>query len=444
MNAAVARRIGLALSVALLVPANAHAFHSGGVGACEGCHSVHNSYEGAPNVFNRASADGSGPYLLKANDQSSTCLNCHQAADTLPTTQHVSTAGVNPYDSTVPVELTPGGDFAWLKKTMNLTIRGTVSPDGNLGARHGHNVVAVDYGYVADPTNVKSPGDEYPAANLGCHSCHDPHGRYRRFADGSVGTTGLPIFASGSYTDSPNPIAGVSAAGVYRHLAGVGYQPKSLSGSHAFTNPSPIAVVASTYNRSEAPDQTGIAYGMGFSEWCSNCHPAMLQESYTSGMAGLRHPAGNGAKFTPAIVTIYNAYVSSGVMSNTEPAKAWSTLAPFEIGTADYTVLKAQAVTGTGGVSNHAPASATANVTCLSCHRSHASAFPSKLRYFDHNEFMTIADASNAAAYDSSTTENQINYGYDVQQQQMAYYGRPATAFGPYARVYCNKCHAKD
>jgi predicted CXXCH cytochrome family protein len=356
----------------------------------------------------------------------------------------VSTAGVNPYDSTTPVEMTPGGDFAWLKKTMTLVIRGVTIPDGNPGERHGHNIVAVDFGYVADSTHVQSPGDAYPAAVLGCHSCHDPHGKYRRLADGSIVTGGLPIFNSGSYANSADPIPGVSAVGVYRHLAGQGYQPRSLAGSHAFTHDSPLAVVAPVFNRSEAVDQTGIAYGRGFSEWCANCHPAMLQDSYTSGMAGLRHPAGNGAKLTADIVSNYLAYVSSGVMTNSAPSRAYSTLAPFELGVSDFAVLKAEAVTGAGGASNHSPPTTGANVMCLSCHRSHASAFPSKLRYFYHNEFMTVADAAGVAAYDTSTTENKINYGYNAVQQQNAYHGRPATAFGPWARSYCNKCHAKD
>ena len=59
-------------------------------------------------------------------------------------------------------------------------------------------------------------------------------------------------------------------------------------------------------------------------------------------------------------------------------------------------------------------------------------------------EFMTIADASNAAVYDSSTTEGKINNGLNVAEQTNAYYGRPAIAFGPNARNLCNKCHAKD
>jgi hypothetical protein len=430
------------------VASQAQAFHSGGVAECEGCHSMHNSFEGSANVTGRTTAQGAGIYLLKANDASGACLNCHQAADTAPSSYHISTAGITPADSTSPVEMTPGGDFAWLKKTMDVVIRGTTAVEGNPGERHGHNIVAADFGYEADGVVTAAPGGTYPAANLACTSCHDPHGKYRRDAGGGIATTGLPIFNSGSYNSSKDPIANVSAVGVYRILGGVGYQPKSLTGSYAFANQVPAAVVASTYNRSELTAQTGIAYGSGMSEWCANCHTDMLMGAYTSGMAGLRHPAGNGAKLTtgPAgVVENYNAWVRSGIMTNVTPAAAFSTLAPFEIGSAVYADLKSAARTSTTYANQNMPAASTANnVACVSCHRAHASGFESSLRFFYLNEFMTVADSGNAAIYDSSTSENKINYGYNQTQQQNAYYGRPATVFGPYARSYCNKCHAKD
>ena len=417
----------------------ASAFHSGGVAECEGCHSMHNSFEGSTNVTGRTFAQGTGIYLLKANDQSGSCLNCHNAADTAPSSYHVSTNGVTAYDSTVPVEMTPGGDFAWLKKTMTFVVRGATTT--NPGERHGHNIVAADFGYVADADLTVAPGGTYPASNFACTSCHDPHGRYRRFADNSYATTGLPIFNSGSYNNSANPTAQF-AVGAYRILGGVGYQPKSLSGSFAFATDPMDAVVASTYNRAETTDGTGIAYGKNVSEWCTNCHTSMLQASYTSGMAGLRHPAGNAANLTAAVVLNYNAYVTSGIMTNTNTAKAFSTLAPFGTNTQDRAVMKPQAVTGTGGNSLHAAATASDNVNCLSCHRSHASAFESMIRWnYAGNEFMTAADSANAAIYDSV---NGKGTGYSQAQQQNAYYGRPATFFGPNARSYCNKCHAKD
>ena len=437
-------KVGLAVLVAALmamgIAGQAQAFHSGGVAECEGCHSMHNSFEGSTNVTGRTFAQGTGIYLLKANDQSGSCLNCHNAADTAPSSYHISTNGITPYDSTSPVEMTPGGDFAWLKKTMTFVVRGNTTT--NDGARHGHNVIAADFGYVADDILTAAPGGTYPAANLTCTSCHDPHGRYRRDSTNAYNTTGLPIFNSGSYNSSANPIAGVSAVGAYRILGGNGYQPKSLTGSYAFTTDPMDVVVASTYNRSEVTDQTGIFYGKNVSEWCKNCHTAMHQDTYNTGQAGQRHPAGNGAKLTADIVTNYNAYVSSGIMTNTNTAKAFSTLAPFATDTQDRAVMKPEAVTGTGGNSLHAAADTTNNVTCLSCHRSHASAFESMIRWnYAGNEFMTAADSAGAAIYD---TVNGKGTGYSATQQQNAYYGRPPTAFGPNARSYCNKCHAKD
>jgi hypothetical protein len=435
----------LKIAVAALLAAvgvNAYAFHSGGVAECEGCHSMHNSFDGTTNVTGRTFAQGTGGYLLKANDQSGACLNCHGAGTTL-SSYHVSTEGINPYDSSTPAQMTPGGDFSWLKKTMQFSIRN--APTENPGERHGHNIVAVDFGYAADSTLTVAPGGTYPAGTFGCHSCHDPHGRYRRDAAGAQAATGLPIWNSGSYNSSANPIAGVSAVGVYRILGGAGYQPKSLSGSFSFANPAPDAVVASSYNRSEATAQTGIAYGFNTSEWCANCHTGMLQASYTSGMAGLRHPAGNGADLTADVVANYNAWVRSGVMTNVTPGAAFSTLAPFEIGSQDYTVLKPLARTAANYTAQYMPAATTSNnVSCLSCHRAHATGFESMLRFFYLNEFMTVADSGNAAIYDSNATEGKINYGYSQAQQQRAYYERPATVFGPYARSYCNKCHAKD
>ena len=56
--------------MAIGVASQTQAFHSGGVAECEGCHSMHNSFEGSPNVTGRTFAQGTGMYLLKANDQS--------------------------------------------------------------------------------------------------------------------------------------------------------------------------------------------------------------------------------------------------------------------------------------------------------------------------------------------------------------------------------------
>src|SRR5689334_7116958 len=86
-----------AAAAALLLSSPAMAFHAGGVAECEGCHTMHNSLEGAIRTKGVATAIPlatqyqSGPYLLKANDQSGACLKCHEST---PGSYHISTPGV--------------------------------------------------------------------------------------------------------------------------------------------------------------------------------------------------------------------------------------------------------------------------------------------------------------------------------------------------------------
>lgn len=424
-----------------LAPA-AFAFHSGGVAECEGCHSMHNSHQGEVMVTGTTYGAGSGPYLLKATDQSGTCLNCHGAGATL-SGYHISTSGITTVTNSgnLPAQMTPGGDFSWLKITTTFAVRG--NPSTSYGQRRGHNVIAADFEYVQDPDLSVAPGGTYPSANLSCISCHDPHGETRRFFDGTYASTGLPISNSGSYNNSADPIDTIYAVGAYRILGGTGYAPVSNPGS-PFANQVPSAVAPSSYNRAETSNagQTFVAYGQGMSEWCANCHTAFLSNGYTSGMAGLRHPAGNGAQLTAAVAGNYNAYVTSGVMTNVDLNTAYSTLTPFEVGSNDYTILKPRA----NLVASDRSASAANNVACVTCHRAHAGGFESMLRFYYLNEFMTIGDSAGNGSYETNTlaTGNRSG-GLTPAQIQRAYYERDAdTFFGPWARMQCNKCHAQD
>lgn len=423
------KRLGVvaAVAVVLLVSAPVFAYHDGGAAKCEGCHTMHNSLGGVA-MKSFAPVGVSGVYLLQGNQPSSVCLNCHQvSSDTGPNTYHVSS------DSTVntlPLQSTPAGDFMWLKKAYGTS---------NKANNHGHNINSTDYGYTTDTDRATAPGGTYPSASLSCASCHDPHGRYRRDSTGAVSTTGSAIKGSGSYYDALNTPGAGEATGVYRLLAGVGYQPKSLVGSYAFVNGPPIALAPSNYNRTET-GATGtdvrVVYGSGMSEWCSNCHPAMHESSYTSGTNGLVHPAGNGAKLTATVVTNYNAYLGTGKLTGVQ-ASSYSSLTPFETG--DTTVAAAV----TSSATPAAGPSTSSNVMCLSCHRAHASGFTSMTR-FSTQQLTTLA----GAYIDPSATTDPEHYtaasGMPIADQQRAYYERPATAFPNYQRPLCNKCHAKD
>jgi predicted CXXCH cytochrome family protein len=413
---------------ALLLAAPAMALHDGGVARCEACHTMHNSLEGSTMPATGGGTLFAAPkYLLQGGGtQSDACLVCHGAGSDI-SGYHVSTAGVTGGQTTVPavLQLTPGGDFSWLKiATFGITTQAAAG-------RRGHNVLATNTGYVADNKFLTlSPGGTYPADNFQCSSCHDPHGKYRYIDETGVAvTTGAPIAESGSYggTDYVVPTA-AKATGVYRLLGGAGYKPKSIAGPAfgAAVQP-PVALAPKTYNRTENLTDTRVAYGNGMSEWCANCHGELLENAYVSGEAAHTHPAGNSATLGADIALNYNNYVSSGITTGTVGVVGYSSLVPFEeaAGRAaikDHAVNDGSVVTGP---------SATSNVSCLSCHRAHAGAFKSMLRY-DPTSLMTTDTGAYSTFADVNTATT------------TAYYGRPATKFGNFQRALCNKCHNKD
>jgi predicted CXXCH cytochrome family protein len=405
----------IVLAAALLavgVSTTSYAFHSGGVAECGGCHSMHSpGYEG----------NGGGSFLLVASDQSSACLTCHEG----PTlsSYHVSTTASAMAAGVPPANRTPGGDFGWLKKTYTFTVRGTVNTEP--GRTHGHNIVASDFGYVADDNNTTAPGGSFPSAQLACNSCHDPHGKYRRLSStGAIAMSGEPIKASGSYDNvTTNEPASGLAVGVYRLLAGAGYTKGGITFSGV-----PAAKVPGTYNRSEAATQTRVAYGTGSSaghvtwgNWCGTCHNAM----HSSG--NYVHPVDESIGST--IAANYIAYVKTGDMTGSG-GNGFSSLAPFTEASGDYTVLAGHAknndsvLTGPGS---------TDKVNCMSCHRAHASGFPEMLRWNMENEFMV-----------SNGVYQVESRGRSNAEALAAYYDRPVAQFASYQRVFCNKCHAKD
>jgi len=435
--------------MAAAAPGSALAFHEGGVGPCEACHTMHNSFDGRP-VDGGLPMYQAGQYLLKGTDQSSVCLNCHQhQGDPGPAVFHVSTAEADMPPGSPPLQLSPGGDFGWLKKSYQWSPSpGTTA--SSIGERHGHNIVSVDYSYVADSRNLTAPGGTYPSASLHCTSCHDPHGRFRRFADGTIGDTGLPILASGSLATSLDPVQGAFAVGAYRLLGGIGYKPASLAGNFAFANSVPAVVAPPGSNRSEQSTQTRVAYGQGMSEWCANCHPQMFQGGATSGMGNFAgsqpgtHVVGNAAVLSQAVIGNYIAYVKSGTFTNTDVTRAFLSLVPFEEGTSSYEVLKGHAATDD---SNLGGPNAYSTVMCLSCHRAHASGFDAMTRYRVSNDSVpsTVPDATGNAMWPDPVSNAAAAQGRSAMETQQSYYGRNASPFAaPTQFDWCNKCHAKN
>ena len=432
----------------------AYAFHEGGVAYCDGCHTMHNSSGNKAVAKKGSSAQFTGQaYLLQGSDNSSTCLNCH--ANATGGSYHIMTYPA-PAAGTAPVSFTPGGDFAWL----TISPSGTATygaPVSDKGERHGHNVVAADFGLVADATLTAAPGGDYPAASLSCASCHDPHSRARVVdASGTIqtatpGAKTLPIGGPGSYGALPTAD---EAVGVYRLLGASNYSQLSVTGYTKWSANPPVAVAPKTYNQDESTNQVRVAYGTGMSEWCANCHVAIHNNNTNSANTALIHPAGSSALLTAAandlqgnasgttIAALYNVYVKSGDLSGSA-ATAYTSLVPYEEGTKDLATLASHA--DNAGTVTAGPGTGNENVMCLSCHRAHASGFNSMARWNNNGEFITIAGAYPGS--DAATPEGQggqYSRGYTTAQYTAAMYKRPAAQFAYAQRSLCNKCHAKD
>jgi len=416
---------------------SAYAFHDGGVAYCTGCHSMHSSPVGAV-------------HLTKGLDQSSTCLACHERTNQSgPSGYRISTPAAELLLSTdIPKQMTPGGDFGWIRQNFVGTASyGAAVP--NPGRERGHNIQAVGNGYTE--TDGSAPGGSMSSADLACTSCHDPHSRARRVDDGFDSiiyppTTGTyePITESGSYGHIP---AAGEAAGVYRLLGGTNYinplNPLPFPGN-------PAAVVPSTYNKKETngtTDQVRVAYGHGtthgyatWAEWCSTCHPGMHTTIASNTVHPVEDTLGSQA-------TIYNKYVKTGDLTGLV-GNSFTSLVPFALNTTGTAALTTASATLDGpGTSDR--------VLCLSCHRAHASAWKYALRWNNETEFLTL-QLGGAPVYPgvdiANTTdpnapfgnEGQYNRGYTSAQMQAGYYDRPATTFAVNQRVLCNKCHNKD
>jgi hypothetical protein len=405
-------------------------FHSGTVGKCEGCHAFGGGYT---SQYKDPSDPNSG-LNLRGGDASSTCLLCHQApvGTRHPEGYYVATAAADLMPGTSPAQLTPGGDFGWLKKSYSWKSE-TGAVERSMGGSHGHNIVAVDFGYAAGGRTAIAPGGGYPNASLSCTSCHDPHGNYRRNADGSITSSGTTIVASGSYADSRNP-GSDGSVGTYRMLAGKGYLPKSTPGALPFTADPPAAVAPSSYNRSEAGSDTRVAYGSGMSEWCQNCHTQIHSNGNT------QHVTGNHARLSLEVMSNYNSYVRSGDLSGTERT-SYTSLVPYEMGTSDYIVLKSVANSNGSNLAGPGAAGETPNVMCLSCHRAHASGWDSMTRW-NVGATMMVENGRYAGIDSHAALDNA--QGRTEAETSRGYYDRPASRFAVFQRSLCNKCHAKD
>lgn len=311
------------------------AFHDGGVAHCDGCHTMHNSQDGVPVT------DTQGGYLMLRSDGSSTCLRCHAGYG--QKTDNGSGYGA-------------GGDYYWLTKNFTWTAHGHAA--SSPGESHGHNIIAADFGLTTvDSMLAFSPGGNYSAGNLGCNSCHDPHGE--------GGNARLLRGAGPAYPEGYS----------------FGFAAPILEGTSRRT------VIGES---GEVADDNHTAYQSDMSQWCGNCHWDVTNPaSY-----GDKHPADRPLGST--IATTYNGYISTDIPTGGNQETAFWEIAPFED--------PANTTSSTAGPTG------SSKVMCLTCHRAHASAFPNIGRWYFAATFMN--EDSHPQLGDGDATADDVTNSY--------------------------------
>jgi len=284
--------IKLTLVLALgLSASSVLAFHDGGVAECAGCHTMHNSQDGA---LVDADHPNGNAYLLNNGTPSDTCLQCHANYG-----QHRQGSGFG-----------PGGDFYWVTRTFSWTGHGSTVV--STGDSHGHNVISPAYGIAQDGVLSAAPGGDFLSARLGCTSCHDPHGNQN-----------------------------------FRLLYGNDQGPNYSGSRYNFTADAPIAKGNSRTTYTTSGGETDLkhtVYKSGMSEWCANCHTDLHDNNTTNFV----HPT---RAMGSEIAGKYNAYVSSDNLTGGSAATSYLGLVPFEAVNADLaTVSTTNYTTGPTGV----------------------------------------------------------------------------------------------
>jgi hypothetical protein len=281
-------------------------FHDGGAASCSSCHVMHASEDGMV-VF-----EGSDP-LLRGATATDVCLMCHGG-------QH-GVFGNNPLNP--PRERGAGNFVFLLEENLNDGADGLTHPIG--GEAAGHSIMSMDYGVGADPRWVYGPGGNFPSDQLGCTSCHDPHGN-----------------------DS------------FRMLNGVG---PVQNGLFEFMYPAPLGEgLDVTDPLATEADDRHTAYQRGFSQWCANCHGFYHEET---GTGTFSHAS--DAVLEPHHNRTYNLYNGTSDPYGNFALTSYLAAVPVESG-------KALPRSTEGSRSG-------SRVMCLTCHRAHASSAPAAGRW---------------------------------------------------------------
>lgn len=374
-------RMLLLAAIAILIAAPAMAFHDGGVGYCQGCHTMHNSQNGVgmnEDALGSGAGTGTAPGfgyndLLLLPNATDTCLNCH-ARDGGYGVWATSMTAITPGD------YTSAGNFVFLQEDNINDGRGGSSVANWIpGQQSGHNLRSGIKGTNWDTTLLAPPGGDLTTNQIECTSCHDPHGQ----------NSFRILYQQGQ------------SVGI-----GAGNQSVTFAGTLVADEISYSATESNTLHN---------AYKSGYSEWCSTCHA-----DFHNSAGNFIHPSGTDLPTT--IIDKYNAYRGTADCVNNPPSGS-NPCGSGSSQTAYYAIVPFESLNGVTTTSTDGPA-AGAKVACVSCHRAHASSARDAGRWDFQVLFMEL-DGVQSGSFKLPYAAS--NMPADDDQRSL-----------------CNKCHSQD
>lgn len=197
------------------------------------------------------------------------------------------------------------------------------APEPITGEAAGHSIVAPALGLQPDSRHAQAPGGSFPSAELECTSCHDPHGNQN-----------------------------------YRMLYGRGWVQDRL---YFFDYEAPQAEGIPLFGGGESRT-AHTAYQGGWANWCGNCHDPGYHDR---GRSRFHHPSHHPLE--QEHVDQYSSYDGDQNPDGGLPSSSYLPEVPFEDA----------AVTPDFGFGP----SPSSRVSCISCHRVHATSAPAAGRW---------------------------------------------------------------
>jgi hypothetical protein len=387
---------------------------------CTDCHTLHGSENGAAVSAGAGAGNWAGGAgyreLLKKGDWTDMCLSCHKEG----------------YNTSATADLPSVVNSGWtapIVMTLNGTEPAGVSlPAGdfyysNVDPKKGHNpaytkgsmATATSKLMAADTTlGSTPPGGAITDSEWSCHSCHGMHSRFsgsysawrqiKRKVNGIV-TTG-DVSGLGVETVVPSDVQNASYEPIKSNSRG------DIQGTNYVNLRKDGNALQGADLLADYSDTNKNIYQGGFSSFCSACHGDFHGgngEARTADNAKTRvnstwikHPTNvtmdmsTGSKYG---ITTYKAAVTNAQGTNPNPV-GYDWRYPLVKADADFTVKSTVA-----SMTDAATLATTDRMSCLTCHKAHASQYENMTRW-DTNAHSFIANGATDFEGQVSTGDN--------------------------------------